>query len=148
MLLPILIGQGWMIWKVVEATGHRIFLITMEDMLEEIVGEIRDEYDEDEEDLVKKLNAKEFAIDAAMKLDDLNDQIGLHLESEDYDSIGGFVIGLLDHLPEEGEEVVYENLRLVVEKVERNRIETIHIYMMDEEEMEKMAGEAEHTEEE
>ena len=117
----------------------------MEDMLEEIVGEIRDEYDEDEEDLVKKLNAKEFAIDAAMKLDDLNDQIGLHLESEDYDSIGGFVIGLLDHLPEEGEEVVYENLRLVVEKVERNRIETIHIYMMDEDEM-KAREDAEESE--
>ena len=81
---------------------------------------------------MKKLNAKEFAVDAAMKLDDLNDQIGFHLESEDYDSIGGFVIGLLDHLPEEGEEVVYENLCLVVEKVDRNRIETIHIYIMDE----------------
>lgn len=117
---------------VLDEYGATAGLITMEDMLEEIVGEIRDEYDEDEEDLVKKLNAKEFAVDAAMKLDDLNDQIGFHLESEDYDSIGGFVIGLLDHLPEEGEEVVYENLRLVVEKVDRNRIETIHIYIMDE----------------
>ena len=117
---------------VLDEYGATAGLITMEDMLEEIVGEIRDEYDEDEEDLVKKLNAKEFAVDAAMKLDDLNDQIGFHLESEDYDSIGGFVIGLLDHLPEEGEEVVFENLRLVVEKVERNRIETIHIYIMDE----------------
>ena len=118
---------------VLDEYGATAGLITMEDMLEEIVGEIRDEYDEDEEDLVKKLNAKEFAVDAAMKLDDLNDQIGFHLESEDYDSIGGFVIGLLDHLPEEGEEVIYENLRLVVEKVDRNRIETIHIYIMDEE---------------
>ena len=117
---------------VLDEYGATAGLITMEDMLEEIVGEIRDEYDEDEEDLVKKLNAKEFAVDAAMKLDDLNDQIGFHLESEDYDSIGGFVIGLLDHLPEEGEEVVYENLRLVVEKVDRNRIEIIHIYIMDE----------------
>lgn len=122
---------------VLDEYGATAGLITMEDMLEEIVGEIRDEYDEDEEDLVKKLNATEFAVDAAMKLDDLNDQIGFHLESEDYDSIGGFVIGLLDHLPEEGEEVVYENLRLVVEKVERNRIETIHIYQMSEEEMEE-----------
>lgn len=120
---------------VLDEYGATAGLITMEDMLEEIVGEIRDEYDEDEEDLVKKLNATEFAVDAAMKLDDLNDQIGLSLESEDYDSIGGFVIGLLDHLPEEGEEVIYENLRLVVEKVERNRIETIHIYIMNEEEV-------------
>ncbi|MBR5268743.1 MAG: HlyC/CorC family transporter [Lachnospiraceae bacterium] len=122
---------------VLDEYGATAGLITMEDMLEEIVGEIRDEYDEDEEDLVKKLNAAEFVIDAAMKLDDLNDQIGLNLESEDYDSIGGFVIGLLDHLPEEGEEVIHENLRLVVEKVERNRIETIHIYQMSEDEMEQ-----------
>ena len=116
---------------VLDEYGATAGLITMEDMLEEIVGEIRDEYDEDEEDLVKKLNAKEFAVDAAMKLDDLNDQIGFHLQSEDYDSIGGFVIGLLDHLPEEGEEVTFENLRLVVEKVDRNRIATIHIYVTD-----------------
>lgn len=116
---------------VLDEYGATAGLITMEDMLEEIVGEIRDEYDEDEEDLVKKLNAREFAVDAAMKLDDLNDQIGLNLQSEDYDSIGGFVIGLLDHLPEEGEEVTFDNLRLMVEKVDRNRIEMIHIYVLD-----------------
>ena len=122
---------------VLDEYGATAGLITMEDMLEEIVGEIRDEYDEDEEDQVKELNPNEFVIDGAMKLDDLNDQLGLRLESEDYDSIGGFVIGLLEHLPEEGEEVVYENLRLVVEKMERNRIETIHIYLLDEDKMEK-----------
>ena len=121
---------------VLDEYGATAGLITMEDMLEEIVGEIRDEYDEDEEDLVKKLNPNEFVTDGVMKLDDLNDQLGLHLVSEDYDSIGGFVIGLLEHLPEEGEEVVYENLRLAVEKVERNRIETIHIYLFDEDKKE------------
>ena len=128
---------------VLDEYGATAGLITMEDMLEEIVGEIRDEYDEDEEDLVKKLSASEFVVDAAVKLDDLNDQIGLDLESEDYDSIGGFVIGLLDHLPEEGEEVIYENLRLVVEKVERNRIETIHIYQMSDEELKERTEQAE-----
>ena len=122
---------------VLDEYGATAGLITMEDMLEEIVGEIRDEYDEDEEDLVKKLNPNEFVTDGVMKLDDLNDQLGLHLVSEDYDSIGGFVIGLLEHLPEEGEEVVYENLRLAVEKVERNRIETIHIYFLDEDKKEQ-----------
>ena len=68
-----------------------------------------------------------------MKLDDLNDRLDTHLESEDYDSIGGLVIGLLDHLPEEGEEVTFGNLRLVVEKVEKNRIDTIHLYILQEE---------------
>ncbi len=118
---------------VLDEYGATAGLITLEDMLEEIVGEIRDEYDEDEEDLIKKINPKEYVVEGAMKLDDLNDQLGLQLESEDYDSIGGFIIGLLDHLPEEGEEVTYQNLRLVVDKVERNRIDTIHLYVLDEE---------------
>lgn len=76
-----------------------------------------------------------------MKIDDLNDQLGLTLESEDYDSLGGFVIGLLDHLPEEKEEVIYENLRFVVDKVERNRIDKIHMYILDEKEAEAAKGE-------
>ncbi len=110
-------------------------------MLEEIVGEIRDEYDDDEEDLIRRIGPKELVVEAAMKIDDLNDQLGLTLESEDYDSLGGFVIGLLDHLPEEKEEVIYENLRFVVDKVERNRIDKIHMYILDEKEAEAAKGE-------
>ena len=68
-----------------------------------------------------------------MKLDDLNDQLVLDLESEAYDSIGGFIIGLLDHLPEEGEEVTHKTLRFVVDKVDRNRIDKIHLYIQEEE---------------
>lgn len=117
---------------VLDEYGATAGLITLEDMLEEIVGEIRDEYDEDEEDLIRRINPKEYVIEASMKLDDLNDQLELNLESEAYDSIGGFIIGLLDHLPEEGEEVTHENLRFVVEKVERNRIDKIHLYILDE----------------
>lgn len=117
---------------VLDEYGATAGLITLEDMLEEIVGEIRDEYDEDEEDLICKISPKEYIIEASMKLDDLNDQLGLKLESEDYDSIGGFIIGLLDHLPEEGEEVTCDNLRFVVEKVERNRIDKVHLYILDE----------------
>lgn len=118
---------------VLDEYGATAGLITLEDMLEEIVGEIRDEYDEDEEDLIRRIGPREYLVEAAMKLDDLNDQLGLDLESEDYDSIGGFIIGLLDHLPEEGEEVTHKNLRLVVDQVERNRIDKIHLYIQDEE---------------
>ena len=100
-------------------------------MLEEIVGEIRDEYDEDEEDNLTKISPNEYIVEGAMKLDDLNDQLGLELESEDYDSIGGLVIGFLDHLPEEGESVEHEGLRFVVEKMDKNRIEKIHIYRLE-----------------
>ena len=118
---------------VLDEYGATAGLITLEDMLEEIVGEIRDEYDEDEEDLIRRIGPREYVVEAAMKLDDLNDQLGLDLESEDYDSIGGFIIGLLDHLPEEGEEVTHRNLRLVVDKVDRNRIDKIHLYIQEEE---------------
>ena len=118
---------------VLDEYGATAGLITLEDMLEEIVGEIRDEYDEDEEDLIRRIGPREYVVEAAMKLDDLNDQLGLDLESEDYDSIGGFIIGLLDHLPEEVEEVTHKTLRFVVDKVDRNRIDKIHLYIQEEE---------------
>ena len=118
---------------VLDEYGATAGLVTLEDLLEEIVGEIRDEYDEYEEDLVKKISDYEYVVEGSSKLDDLNDQIGLDLESEDYDSIGGIVIELLDRLPQEGEEVTTENgIRLVVDEVEKNRIDKVHIYLPQE----------------
>ena len=90
---------------VLDEYGATAGMVTLEDMLEEIVGEIRDEYDEDEEDAVKMIASDEYLVSGSTKLDDLNSWLDLKLESEDYDSIGGLVIGLLDHLPDEGEEV-------------------------------------------
>lgn len=116
---------------VLDEYGATAGLITLEDMLEEIVGEIRDEYDADEEDSIRKINPKEYVIEGAMKLDDLDDQLGLDLRSEDYDSVGGYIIGLLDHLPQAGEEVTSGNLRFVVDTVERNRIDKVHLYILD-----------------
>ncbi len=114
---------------VLDEYGATSGLITLEDMLEEIVGEIRDEYDEDEEDKLVELENGQYRVDGSMKLNDLNDRLGLKLESEEYDSLGGLVIGLLDHLPEEGEEVTYEGIRMVVEHMEKNRIEAVHLYL-------------------
>ena len=117
---------------VLDEYGATAGLITLEDMLEEIVGEIRDEYDADEEDSIRKINPKEYVIEGAMKLDDLDDQLGLDLKSEDYDSVGGIIIELLDRLPEVGDEVTTENgIRLVVDSVEKNRIKNVHIYLPD-----------------
>ena len=116
---------------VLDEYGATAGLITLEDMLEEIVGEIRDENDADEEDSIRKINPKEYVIEGAMKLDDLDDQLGLDLKSEDYDSVGGYIIGLLDHLPQAGEEVTSGNLRFVVDTVERNRIDKVHLYILD-----------------
>ena len=117
---------------VLDEYGATAGLITLEDMLEEIVGEIRDEYDEDEEDFIRRLGPSEYVVEASMHLDDLNDLLDLSLESEDYDSIGGFMIGMLDHLPEQGEEVTFQNLRLVADQVDGNRIDKVHIYLTEE----------------
>ena len=86
---------------VLDEYGATAGLITLEDMLEEIVGDIRDEYDEDEEDEVKEIAPNEYLVSGSAKLDDLNDRLDLELESEDYDSIGGLFGGLLVH-PSEG----------------------------------------------
>lgn len=113
---------------VLDEYGATAGLITLEDILEEIVGDIRDEYDEDEEDELIKLGEDQYLVEGAMKLDDLNRKLGLELTSEDYDSVGGWMIDKLEHLPSLGEEVRWESVRLVVEQVDKNRIDKIHLY--------------------
>lgn len=125
---------------VLDEYGATAGLITLEDMLEEIVGEIRDEYDEDEEDSLVEVEPLQYLVEGSMKLDDLNDSLGLELESEDYDSIGGLVIGLLDHLPDEGEEVTHKGVRLIVETVDKNRIDRIRMFLPEQEEAGDVEG--------
>ena len=115
---------------VLDEYGATAGLITLEDILEEIVGDIRDEYDEDEEDELIQLSEGQYLVEGAMKLDDLNHKLNLELTSEDYDSVGGWVIDRLEHLPAQGEEVEWEGVRLVVEQ---NRIDKIHIYLPENE---------------
>ena len=101
-------------------------MITLEDLLEEIVGEIRDEYDEDEETLIQDLGDRTYIVPGGMKLDDINDSIDTDFSSEDYDSIGGLIIEKLDKLPEEGETVELEDgSKLTVKTVNQNRIEEV-----------------------
>ena len=69
--------------------GATVGMITLEDLLEEIVGEIRDEYDEDEEELIQEVGERSYLVEGSMKLNDINDELGTDLDSEDYDSIGG-----------------------------------------------------------
>lgn len=114
---------------VLDEYGATAGMITLEDLLEEIVGEIRDEYDEEEQDSIQKLNDLEYRVDASVKLDDLNDLLEINLESEDYDSLGGLIIGLLDHLPKVGEEVSDRGFTFRVEAVDKNRIEWVHMYL-------------------
>ncbi len=113
---------------VLDEYGATAGLITLEDLLEEIVGEIRDEYDTDEEDPIIQLNEREYIVLGSTNLEDLCEEIGLSFTSEDYDTIGGYLIGLLDHLPERNEIIITDDdVLLRVEQMDKNRIEKIYI---------------------
>ena len=116
---------------VLDEYGATAGMITMEDLLEEIVGEIRDEYDADEvEDMQEIVPDREYTAQGSAKLDDLNEALGLKLDSEDYDSVGGYIIEKLDYFPKEGESYITEDgVKLVVDATEKNRIEAVHIYI-------------------
>lgn len=112
--------------------GAAVGMITVEDLLEEIVGEIRDEFDADEAELLKKISDNEYEVGGSMKLDDINDALETTFRSEDYDSIGGIMIELLDRFPAEGESVATKDgITLTAKKVENNRIETVLIKLPD-----------------
>ena len=116
---------------VLDEYGATSGIITLEDLIEEIVGDIHDEYDaEEEEDLTELVSGQEYIALGSARLDDLNEVLHLNLKSEDYDSIGGYMIEQLDRFPQQGESVTTESgIRLVVDKAERNRIESVHIYL-------------------
>lgn len=113
---------------VLDEYGATAGLITLEDLLEEIVGEIRDEYDMDEEDSIVQLSDREYLVLGSTNLEDLCEKLDLNFTSEDYDTIGGYLIGLLDHLPQKNEIIITDdNVLLRVEKMDKNRVEKIYI---------------------
>jgi putative hemolysin len=101
-------------------------LVTLEDLLEEIVGEIHDESDLDEPD-VTVVSQSESLVDGRLSLDDVNERLGLALEHEDYDTLGGLVFGLLGHEPTRGERVTVDGWELIVEAVDGRRIQTVRL---------------------
>ena len=116
---------------VLDEYGATAGIITLEDLIEEIVGEIRDEYDDDEEDPIQKLSVSEYLVDGSTRLEDINETFGCHIESDDYDSIAGHMINVLEHIPTEGEEITEDYIRFVIEKMDKNRIDTIHVYLTE-----------------
>ena len=117
---------------VLDEYGSIAGIVTMEDLLEEIVGDIRDEYDENEEDEIVKVSDNEYLIQGHVSLEDINDVLGTSLSSEDYDSIGGLLIEILGRLPEEGDEAENEVVSLKAEKVDQNRIELVRLKLLAE----------------
>ena len=113
--------------------GACVGMITMEDLLEEIVGDIRDEYDDDEKENIVKIAENQYLVEGSMKLADINDVLETELDSEDYDSIAGLMIEHLDRLPEIGESVILEdNTLLRVSETDQNRVTRVLIKLPDE----------------
>ena len=111
---------------VLDEYGSAAGMITMEDLLEEIVGEIRDEFDEDESDAISKISDNEYEVDGLTNIDDINDVLSLSLDSKDYETIGGFVIGLSDTFPEKGASyTLSDDTKVRVISIENNRIDRL-----------------------
>ena len=112
---------------VVDEYGGLSGLVTLEDIIEEIVGEIQDEYDK-ETPLFKKISENSFLIDGRMSVEELNDELDMQLpEIEGVETISGFILNLLGSLPLEKEEVKYSNYKFIVEKINRNRILKVRV---------------------
>jgi len=113
---------------VVDEYGGTAGLVTMEDLLEEIVGEIRDEHDEGEEEPLRVINEREAVVDAGVNIEDVNAKLGTELPHEEFETIGGYTVGLFGRLPQEGEEIAADDhTRLKVERMRGRRIMTVRV---------------------
>jgi putative hemolysin len=113
---------------IVDEYGGTAGLLTIEDILEEIVGEIQDEFDAEEAPVVQ-ISEHEVLVDALLTLDDVNDLLSLDLREEDVDTLGGLVYARLGRIPQQGDEVVSDGVRLIVDELEGNRINKVRIIL-------------------
>jgi len=104
-------------------------LITMEDVLEEIVGEIVDEYDQ-ERKLFEKIDNKTLIVDGIIDIDKINELLQLHIPEDDIETLGGFIYQLIERIPRQSEEIIYKNIKMRIEKVVKNRIRRVKITKM------------------
>lgn len=126
---------------VLDEYGSTAGMLTIEDLIEEIVGEIRDEYDANEEDEITKLDDENYILLGVAKLDDIDKISGIKIESEDYDSIAGHVINLLDHFPQAGESVSDQFARYTVLEAEKNHIDKVKLHLLPKPKEEEEAAE-------
>ncbi len=118
---------------VMDEYGELAGIITLEDIIEEIVGDVHDEYDEHEENNIRRIDNHTYDIKGYLSLHDLNDALDLELDSEDFDSIGGLVIDALGRLPQTGDETTLDNgIKIKVLSIEKNRIEEVRLTLPEE----------------
>lgn len=111
---------------VLDEYGGTEGIVTIEDLIEEIVGDIEDEYDKDIQN-VELIKDNEYLVSGSLELDDVNKLLGTNVASDDFDTIAGLVIDIIDRIPEAGEVIEYEGFTFIVESIDRNRIEKIRI---------------------
>jgi putative hemolysin len=118
---------------VVDEYGGTAGLVTLEDLLEEIVGDIRDEHDEGEAPMIEAIGDNTFRVDARVNLDDLNEDLGTAIDTDrfEFETLGGLIFHLTGAIPEEGEEVAFENLLLKVENIDNHRIGYVLVHISD-----------------
>lgn len=105
-------------------------IVTIEDLIEEIMGNIFDEYDENTDD-IKKIDANTYLVNGLIGIDEINESLNINLPSDDIDTVGGFVVTLLGSIPKDNDKttVEYDNLKFKIEKVNEKRIEELKIYI-------------------
>lgn len=113
---------------VLDEYGGNVGIVTIEDLIEEVVGEIEDEYDDEADSDIIVVKEDEYIVDGSARLDYIGDLIGVTMESEEFDSVGGLVIGELGRFPEQNEEVKVNNIKFVVEDIDKNRIKKVRIF--------------------
>lgn len=113
---------------VLDEYGGNVGIVTIEDLIEEVVGEIEDEYDDESDSDIIVVKEDEYIVDGSARLDYIGDLIGITMESEEFDSVGGLVIGELGRFPEKNEEVKINNVKFIVEDIDKNRIKKVRIF--------------------
>ncbi|MEZ5309448.1 MAG: hemolysin family protein [Microthrixaceae bacterium] len=115
---------------VVDEYGGTAGLVTLEDMLEELVGEIHDEFDEDQA-TIQRLSNGDVLVDASVNVDDINDDLDTDLPEGQWDSLGGMVFGLLGRVPEPGDSITHQTTRIIVEQMDGHRVKRVRLVLDD-----------------